>query len=269
MTDPHVPLRLELEFEVPGTAEQVWQAIATANGISSWYLPTELEERLGGAVRFHMGDTSSTGEVTDWDPPRRLEYAEPGWADFTGHPDGNVTPMVTEFLVEARSGGTCVVRVVTSAFGSGDDWEQEIFDSMEQGWPPFFGHLTHYLTHFPGQQVTPLHVMFEVGGKPDPVRAALRRSVGVERVGQEVELRGLRGVVIRDDDTELLVDLGPPIPGLLGLFVFVPGEEAFVQVAGHLFSEDAAAYVEREIGGWEAWVKSLASPAVAESGSAP
>ena len=34
MTTPDVPLRMELTFELPGTPEQVWDAIATANGIS-------------------------------------------------------------------------------------------------------------------------------------------------------------------------------------------------------------------------------------------
>ena len=48
---------------------------------------------------------------------------------FRGH-EGAVTPMVTEFLVEATSGGTCIVHVVSSAFGTGADWEQEFFDDM-------------------------------------------------------------------------------------------------------------------------------------------
>ena len=56
MTQPHVPHRMELTFELPGTPEQVWQAIATADGISSWFLPTDLEERQGGAIVTHMGD---------------------------------------------------------------------------------------------------------------------------------------------------------------------------------------------------------------------
>ena len=30
MTTPNVPLRMERTFEVPGTPEQVWDAIATA-----------------------------------------------------------------------------------------------------------------------------------------------------------------------------------------------------------------------------------------------
>lgn len=50
-TTPNVPYRLEFSVEVPGTPEQVWQAIATAKGMSAWFLPTEMEERKGPARR--------------------------------------------------------------------------------------------------------------------------------------------------------------------------------------------------------------------------
>src|SRR5688572_2891023 len=110
---PDVPLRLELTFEMPGPAADVWGAIATANGISSWFLRTDLEEREGGSIVTHMGDdASSPGTVTGWDPPRRFAYEEPEWAALSGHDVDSVTPLATEFLVEAQSGGTCVVRVV-------------------------------------------------------------------------------------------------------------------------------------------------------------
>jgi uncharacterized protein YndB with AHSA1/START domain len=148
---------MELTFELPGTPEQVWDAIATANGITSWFTRAEVEEREGGAICFYMGEGSeSRGTVTGWEPPGRFAVVEPHWAELAGHGDATVSPMVTEFLVEAQSGGTCVLRVVSSAFGTGADWEQEFFDEMEQGWPVFFDNLRLYLTHFPGQRVTPL-----------------------------------------------------------------------------------------------------------------
>ncbi|HWC68508.1 MAG TPA: hypothetical protein VG478_10610, partial [Acidimicrobiales bacterium] len=121
---PDTPLRMELTFELPGTAEQIWDAIATGNGISSWFLPTDVEEREGGAVCFHMGETDSPGTVTGWEPPHRFAIVEPDWAQLTGHDVSSVTPLATEFLVEAQSGGTCIVRVISSAFGTGADWEQ-------------------------------------------------------------------------------------------------------------------------------------------------
>ena len=109
MTTPDTPYRFELELTVSATPEQVWDAIASADGISAWMLRTELDPREGGAVKFHMGpDGASEGTVTAFEPTRRIAYEE-DWATLVGHAGADVTPLVTEFLVEARSGGTCVV----------------------------------------------------------------------------------------------------------------------------------------------------------------
>ena len=43
---------VQVEVEVPGTPEEVWQAIATGPGISSWFVPTEVEERDGRRRRL-------------------------------------------------------------------------------------------------------------------------------------------------------------------------------------------------------------------------
>ena len=39
MTTPDTPYRFELELTVSATPEQVWDAIASADGISAWMLP--------------------------------------------------------------------------------------------------------------------------------------------------------------------------------------------------------------------------------------
>ena len=54
MTNPQIPYRFEVELEVPGSPDEVWQAIATADGIGSWMMETDLEAHEGGAVTFHM-----------------------------------------------------------------------------------------------------------------------------------------------------------------------------------------------------------------------
>ncbi|HEX2645214.1 MAG TPA: SRPBCC domain-containing protein, partial [Thermoanaerobaculia bacterium] len=46
---------IQMEVEVPGTPEQVWQAIATGPGVSSWFVPTQIEEREGGTIRCSFG----------------------------------------------------------------------------------------------------------------------------------------------------------------------------------------------------------------------
>lgn len=262
MTAPDVPLRMELTVEVPGTPEQVWEAIATANGMTAWFVPTDVEERDGGAVCFHMGDTSSSGHITDWNPPVRIVYEEPDWATLAGHEDQTVTPLATEMIVEARSGGTCVVRVVTSAFGTGAEWEQEFFDGMEQGWLPYFEHLRLYLTHFAGQTVTPLTVDVSVPGPAKTVIQAMREALPVGAEGEPFASRGLSGQVLDGGDERLLVQLADPLPGYLAFLAYDIGDDKVAAgLAGYLFSPDAAAYVERESSGWREWLQSLATAA--------
>jgi uncharacterized protein YndB with AHSA1/START domain len=255
---PDVPLRLEMTFELPGSVEQVWQAIATANGISSWFLRTDIEERAGGALLIHMGDSESEGTVTRWEPPHRLVYEEPDWAELSGHQGAPVTPMVSEFLVEAKSGGSCVLRVVSSAYGTGADWENEFFEEMGKQWAPFFDNLRLYLTEFPGQQVASLEASTSVAGSADAVLAAMVRDIGGASPGDPVEVRGLKGRVHRTDPSGVLVRLSEPLEGFVSLYAFDGENDAIASVTGWLFEDGADEYVRREQAGWKDWLENLA-----------
>src|SRR5215468_3475510 len=95
---------IQVEVEVPGTPEEVWQAIATGPGISAWFCPAEIEERDGKPVAakltFGPGMVSHS-VVTAWDPPRLFAREADGWVP--GSP-----PLATEFSVEARADGVGV-----------------------------------------------------------------------------------------------------------------------------------------------------------------
>ena len=52
--DPSGRRSIQVEVEVPGTPEQVWEAIATGAGVSSWFVPTEMEGRVGGIMTCHF-----------------------------------------------------------------------------------------------------------------------------------------------------------------------------------------------------------------------
>ena len=73
---------VQVEVEVPGTPEEVWQAIATGPGISAWFVPAEFEERDGQpvAVRANFGPGMvARSAVTSWDPPRMFAAQGEGW----------------------------------------------------------------------------------------------------------------------------------------------------------------------------------------------
>jgi uncharacterized protein YndB with AHSA1/START domain len=259
MTTPDVPHRFELELEVPGTPEEVWRAIATAEGISAWMMQTELEEREGGRVVFHMGpEGSSEGRVTAWEPGRRIAYEE-DWAALVGQPGAPVTPLVTEFLVEARSGGTCSVRIVTSAFGTGADWENEFWGDMEIGWAPMLDNLRVYLTHFPGQRATMLEAGADKPGAPGEAVDAVVAAFGADATGQRAAANGVTGVVERRQDRNLAVRIDDPVSGLLLFFAWPneDGRSSSLRLGGYLFGDGAAGYAERERAGWAAWLESL------------
>jgi uncharacterized protein YndB with AHSA1/START domain len=170
VTDPEprdrVQHRMERTVEVAATPEQVWDAIATAHGISAWMVPTQLDPRVGGEVSFDLGELVSTGVVTDYTPNHRFAFEEPWpisadapipasmveWFDAIGvplsevhHDLSSVTPIATEFLIESASGGSCVIRIVTSAYGSGAEWEKEFFAEMVAGWGEILDNLATHL----------------------------------------------------------------------------------------------------------------------------
>ncbi|MFZ0159404.1 MAG: SRPBCC domain-containing protein, partial [Kineosporiaceae bacterium] len=156
---------LELEVEVTGTPEQVWQAIATGPGISSWYVPHTVEERAGGAATASFGpgpEMQIAGRVAAWEPPHRIVF------------DGGegVDGLAFEWVVQARDGGTCVVRLVNSGFGDGAAWDAQ-YDGLAEGWLLFLLNLKLHLAHFAGQAGTAMLPMAMWAGPREATWAAL------------------------------------------------------------------------------------------------
>jgi uncharacterized protein YndB with AHSA1/START domain len=168
---------IQVEIEVPGTPEEVWQAIATASGISAWFVPAEFEERDGKpvAVTLNFGPgQESRSVVTAWDPPRTFGREGPGWVP--GSP-----PIATEFSIEARDGGACVVRVVQSLFASTDDWDDQL-TGAEEGWPGIARILRLYLRHFRGQRSAIMQVMAPIAGSAAEGWETLTAALGLNGV---------------------------------------------------------------------------------------
>ena len=133
---------VQVEVEIPGTPEEVWRAISTGAGVSSWFVPTKIEEKLGGKITIHFGPgMDSIATITSWEPPVRFA-AEDKWGE-------NGPLIATEWFVEARSGGVCIVRVVHSLFAETDDWDNQL-EGTESGWPLYFRVLRLYMTQFRG-----------------------------------------------------------------------------------------------------------------------
>lgn len=248
---------IELDVEVPGTPERVWAAIATGPGITSWFIPMEIEEHEGGAVTMDFGSFGTdTAIVTAWEPPTRVVFESSG-----------DRPLAYEWLVEARDGGTCVVRLVNSGFGSGEDWDGD-FDGMSEGWKIFMENLRLQLTHFAGRAARAVIPTVMVPGPHADAWESLCSAIGFrpdiaegERIVSGDGVPTLAGTVekrLDADATAVLLVLDDPAPGTA--FITIEGEGDQVAASVYLYLYDAEPGLGDD---WTAWLESeLASQPV-------
>jgi uncharacterized protein YndB with AHSA1/START domain len=248
---------IQVEVEVPGTPEEVWRAIATGPGISSWFVPTRSEEREGGEVVSNFGpgmDCPAT--ITLWEAPRRFV------AEATMGPPGSPS-VATEWSVEARAGGTCVVRVVHSLFASTDEWDNQL-DGLEQGWPAYFRILRRYLETFKGMACSAMQfVSFssdsetktweKVGGELGLLKVAQGQKWsapdGFPRMTGVVDSLG-KGM----HSNTLLLRLDTPVPGSAYIGAIACGPMVQVYIAIYLYGPNAKAAALRDEPAWQAWL---------------
>jgi uncharacterized protein YndB with AHSA1/START domain len=248
---------VQVEVEVPGTPEEVWQAIATGPGISSWFVPTEFEESDGRpvAVTCNFGPGMvPRSTVTAWDPPRMFAAQGEGW--------GGAPPIATEWSVEARAGGVCLVRVVHSLFASTDDWDNQL-ESAGLGWPAFFRTLRIYLTHFRGQRSAIMQFVAPVAGTEAEAWEMLTAALGLKglSVGQRstapAGVPALGGVVeyVTLGPYDALLRIDKPGPGVAALGAFNVGGQSMAALSFFHYGDQAAATVARETPLWQAWLQ--------------
>ena len=250
---------VQVEVEVPGTPEEVWQAIATGPGISSWFVPVEFEERDGKPVALTVSfgpGMDARSVVTAWDAPRMFANESEGW--MPGSP-----PIANEWSVEARGGGICVVRIVHSLFASTDDWDDQL-EATASAWPAFLRTLRIYLTHFRGQRSAIMQVMTPVAGTEAEAWETLTSALGVKgvSVGQHwttpAGVAPLSGVVeyLSENPYDALLRLDKPGPGIAALGAMTyPGGPSMVAMNFYLYGDEAAATVARETPLWQAWLQ--------------
>ncbi|WP_327104012.1 SRPBCC family protein [Nonomuraea glycinis] len=235
------------EFELPqealveATPEEVWEAISTGPGIDSWFMGRN--EVAGGVVSTAFGGMDlPASTVTTAEPPHRFAHTSGTAADgrFVAY----------EFLIEGRDRASTTVRMVTSGFLPGDDWDTE-FEAMAGGLAMFFATLVEYLGHFAGRTATPLTEF----GPPitDWPRAweILYAELGHPSAGDKVRfapdgLAPVEGIVYH---------LGPQTLGVRSddaLYRFLQGMGGTMIASHHLFGA-----TENQSPAWHAWLHRL------------
>lgn len=249
---------VEMELLVPGTPEEVWQAMATGPGNTAWFTKTQIEERVGGKLEFDMGAHGvSVGEITTWQPPVKFGYVEREWSE--GAP-----PVATEITITARSGNRCVVRMVHSLFTSSDAWDDQV-EGFEGGWPGFFEVLRLYLTHFAGRKAAIAFVMTGFEGEQATAWKRLADALGIvgagvgDRCTAPASSPGLVSVVehLRQDAKQRFVVLriDGPAPGIALAGTYQMGGKVNASLSLYCYGDDAPATAATQRPRWEQWLQ--------------
>jgi uncharacterized protein YndB with AHSA1/START domain len=245
------------EIEVPGTPDEVWRAIATGPGHAAWLFPADIDPHEGGAMVIHREPygAAANATVTAWEPPHRFGYQEP---IGPGAP-----PLTTEFLVQAKSGGGCVVRVVTGFHDEGEGWE-DLVEGANEGWRMSLAVLRAYLTHFAGERASNLDVIVDLG-RPATDRtrtsAVLMELLGLAGLATGAAFRtpagvpDLAGTVEHVSEGYALLRAVGPTPGLYAIscFPMAPGAALSANLLARLYGTPPA-LAERERATWQTWL---------------
>lgn len=161
-----------MTFTVPGTPEQIWNAIATGTGLSAWFARTDLEPREGGAIAFHLGgDVISKATITAYHPLQRFAYVEHDW-------EPGAPPLATAFTIETggNDGEPCKVHVIQTVDPDSGQWTGQLA-SMEGGWTAMFGVLDLYLTDFAGDRAVCIRPTVPFAGHLDAASSRLEAAI--------------------------------------------------------------------------------------------
>ena len=259
---------VEMETLVPGTPEQVWQAMATGHGNAAWFVTGTIEPRVGGLFRLDFGaEAVSTGEVTEWNPPQRFGYVERDWQE--GAP-----PVATEITIESHTGNRCVIRMVHSLFTSSDEWDDQV-EGFESGWPGFFAVLRIYLRHFAGAEARSFIAVSPTSGDALSTWVHLSELLGVSgaSVGERREMSkgpelwsGIVEHVYQDDRQRYVVlRLDAPSAGVALVGTSVrrelsgsPGTN--VSLCRYFYGADAVTGAAETESRWRAWLRETFEP---------
>jgi len=254
--EPNGRRSISVEVEVPGTPEEVWDAIATGPGISKWFVPAQVEPHVGGKAVLNFGPgMDSVSEVTAWDAPHRFRATSKGLG-----PDA--PEMATEWTVEAHAGGMCTVRVVHSLFADSDEWDNQLGE-VESGWPSFFVVLRMYLSNYRGQPGAHFQVMVPMPGTVIEGWRAFMGKLGLPSLAAGTKIQSqagtapLTGVVEevgpQSHPNQVIVRLDEPAPGAAVLSTCGMGEHTFFVGSFYFFGPKATEGLQAEKA-WQDWL---------------
>ena len=247
---------IRLAVEVPGTAQEAWAAIATAAGISSWYVPHTLEERQGGmaTARFGAGDEMLVpGRVAAWEPPRRIVFDG-------GEASGSA--MTFQWTVQPVGDDRCEIELLNEGYGSGGEWDDQ-FAAMHDGWEMFLTNLRLHMENFRGRTAAPAipsatwpvprteawELLLEALGLPEVGPVGHRLDIGA------TDAPALAGTITEVAPFRISLLVERPAAGTGFITAEGTGGDTMLSVWTYLYGPRAEELAARDEARWNEWLR--------------
>jgi hypothetical protein len=259
--------RASVSVEVCGSQQEVWDAIATGPGLSSWFLPSELELGFDGEpvrLTVHLGPhTSRAADIKEWEEYHRFRTV-------SEDQPGAGPPLWTEWSLEPLGLG-CRVKVEHWLESDAPEGEQQL-RAAAQSWPGFLRVLSLYLEHFAGKRGQGCTLLISTTEPPQKAWETLAEPLGLsrasagDRVRSEADGPILAGVLEalgdqQDPLYQALLRLDDPAPGIAHLQISQLHGCHVVTVRLYFYGEQCVSTVTREEPRWQAWLSELFTPA--------
>lgn len=139
------PRTVEREIVLAAPPAAVWRALTDARELTRWFpLDARVTPGAGGSIWMSWQELyEAESRIDVWLPERHLRFGFPAHAPML---------LATDYYLEGRGGGT-VLRVVTSGFGEGAEWDS-MYGGVSRGWDFELLGLRHYLERHPGRDRT-------------------------------------------------------------------------------------------------------------------
>ncbi|HTU13624.1 MAG TPA: SRPBCC domain-containing protein [Solirubrobacterales bacterium] len=251
---------MEWTRRVEASPAEVWDAIATGNGISSWFVPAKVDPGVGGEIRMQLGPgMESPARITEWHPPERLVYEE----DLVEEGAAEPQPLFTEFIVESGDDGTTTLRLICHGDAEGEGMD-ELFESMDEGWGSFLDNLAIYLSGYAGEICGSMMVDATPDLGPEDAFEATLAKLGLSDAapGDPAALDpgaggSMSGEVVRRKARDLAIKAEIPVPGIIEFGAFAWGDETHVRIHVRQYGEGAAEAAAAASGAWLGWLSDL------------
>ena len=184
---------IETQIEIAAPVEAVWKALTDPDELIRWFpLEARVNPGPGGSVWLSWGEPIvPESRIEIWEPNRHLrtiEVTPMGTALKTPEDAAKSAARILDYFLESR-GGKTVLRLVHSGFGSGSDWEDELYYAFRRGWQFELRGLRHYLERHPGQRRA---VAWARGTFQFSTEDAWRRLMGARGILRQGSLDGLQ-----------------------------------------------------------------------------